>query len=140
LPGDIRHIVQTQGSYQILPWLAFGVAYRYLSGAPYNRFSRDLVYNSFTRLETQRGFDSRGTLDPSDDVPLRLPDIASLDVQLRANFRTLIGHNLEAWVDVLNILASRTTTDVVETDTVFFGQTLQRLPPMRARLAVRYRY
>jgi hypothetical protein len=47
---------------------------------------------------------------------------------------------MEAFVDVLNVLALRTTTRVVENDGPTWGQTTARLEPFHLRLGFRYRY
>ena len=57
--------------------------------------------------------------DPADDRELRMPDIQSLNAQIAFNFLPLIGQNLEAFVDLLNVLALRTVNSVEEDDGVF---------------------
>lgn len=140
LDADIRHVARFLASYQVLPWLSMGGVYEFQSGPPYNRYVFDPVFGGFSRFATRRGFDSRGTLNPDDDVALRLPDFTSIDFQARANLRTLIGQNIDVFFDVLNVLALRTTLAVVEADTPLWGQVIFRNPPLRARLGLRYRF
>jgi hypothetical protein len=140
LPGDIRHDVRAQIAWQARTWMSVGVNYLFASGGPYNRYHFDAIFGSYSRFQAQRGHDSRGTLSPDDDVPLRLPDITSLDLQVRFNLRPIIKQNLELWANVFNLLALRTTLSVIEEDGPFWGRTLGRMQPTYARLGVRYRF
>ncbi len=140
LRADIRHSVQLNGSYFLKPWLSLGVGYEFQSGGPYNRLYFDPVYSSFSSFQSKRGYDSRGTLNPDDDTPLRLPDISMLNAQVRANLQPLINQKLELWAESFNLLALRTTTSVIEQDGQFFGRSARRLPPMSVRVGVRYRF
>lgn len=140
LPSDIRHVLRVLAQYQVLPWLSVGGVYEFQSGPPYNRYSLDPVYGGFSRFTAKRGYDSRGNLNPDDDVALRLPDLMNLDFQARASLRSLVGHNIDVFFDVLNLLATRTPLAVAQSDNQFFGQTIFRNPPMRARLGLRYRF
>ena len=78
--------------------------------------------------------------DPNDDRPLRLPDLQSVNAQVAFNFLPLIGQNLEAYVDVLNVLGLRTITEVAEDDGTDFGVARARQEPLRIRLGFRYKY
>jgi hypothetical protein len=78
--------------------------------------------------------------DPSDDRRLRLPDIQSLNTQIAFNFLPLIGHQLEAYVDLLNVLALRSVNAVNEDDGIFFGTPRTYEQPLRMRLGMRYKY
>jgi hypothetical protein len=78
--------------------------------------------------------------DPSDDRELRLPDQHSFNAQMAFNFEPLLGSKLEVFVDVLNMLGTRTTTAVTQLDGPSFGQPSARVGPMRIRLGARYRY
>lgn len=140
LDSDIRHIVRALASYQVLPWLSVGGLYQFLSGTPYNRYGFNQEWGGFTDFTARRGYDSRQNLNPDDDVPLRLPDLTTIDFQARANLRPLIGQNIDVFFDLLNVLAVRTTLFVIEADTPRWGQAISRLPPMRARLGLRYRF
>jgi len=44
------------------------------------------------------------------------------------------------FLDVFNVMALRTTTSIVEEDGMFWGLPQTRMPPMNARLGLRYRY
>jgi hypothetical protein len=141
LQDDFRHTVGVQAIYAFTRWLSAGVTYQFLSGGPYNRFGFDQEFRSFSRFQTRRGYDSRGTLNPDDDVQLRLPDISVLNLQVRVNLRPLIGQQVEVFGDLFNMLALRTTTDVIEADVDgFFGVGIARLPPMSLRFGLRYRF
>jgi hypothetical protein len=141
LAGDFRHDIRAQATYQVRPWFTMGVIYQFLSGAPYNRYFFDDVQNGdFTNFRAKRGYDTRGTLNPDDDAPLRLPDLSELDLQARFNLRTLISQPLDVFVDVLNLMALRTTTSVVESDGPFWGRPQTRMRPLQVRLGLQYRF
>ncbi len=140
LPVDFRHNVKLQATYQIRPWVSAGVIYEFVSGRPYNRYHFDPTYQSFSAFRTKRGYDTRGTLNPDDDTALRTPDISALDLQARFSLRQLTKQNIDLFVDILNIMALRTTTDVIETDGPFWSRPARRLPPTRARFGLRYRF
>ena len=59
---------------------------------------------------------------------------------MAVNLQPLIGVSLETFVDVLNVLALRTTTSVAENDGQDFGVARNREAPFRFRLGLRYRY
>ena len=56
------------------------------------------------------------------------------------NLARFTGHQLELYVDVLNVLGLRTTTEVAEEDGRDFGIMRARLEPFRVRLGMNYRY
>jgi hypothetical protein len=140
LSVDNRHDVRALVTYQMTPWLSTSATYQFHSGGPYNRYFFDPVYGSYSRFQAQRGYDARGNTNPDDDLQLRLPDISELALQVRANFERILKVKLDAWADVLNVLALRTTTAYFENDGPNFGRTANRLPPMRVRVGLRYRY
>jgi hypothetical protein len=140
LAADARHDVRALVTYQINSWLSMGTTYLFASGGPYNRFSLDPVYGSFSRFTAHRGYDSNGTLNPDDDQALRLPDQSLLNLQVRASLEPLTKQRIEAWVDALNLLALRTTTSVVNSDTQFWGRPTSRMGPLELRVGLRYRY
>jgi hypothetical protein len=140
MPSDIRHDVRAQLTYQLRPWVSLGAVYQFVSGGPYNRYFLDPVYQSFTAFHTNRGYDTRGTLNPDDDTPLRLPDISRLNIQARFALRSLIKQPLEAFIDVFNILSLRTPTSLIENDGPFWGRPSSRLGPTTARVGLQYRF
>lgn len=141
LSNDIRHDIRAQVSYDVLRWLSVGVIYQFFTGGPYNRFFFDGVQTGdFTSLRTKRGYDTRGTINPDDDIPLRLPDVSRLDVQARVNLLTLIKQPIDLFVDVQNVMGLRTTTSVVESDGPFWGQRQTRMRPTNIRLGMQYRF
>jgi hypothetical protein len=115
LPSDIRHIARLLASYQVLPWLSVGGVYEFQSGPPYNRYGLDPVYGTLSRFSAKRGYDSRGNLNPEDDIPLRLPNLMTIDFQARANLRSLIGQKIEVFFDMLNLMGLRTPLSVSRT-------------------------
>ena len=129
-----------QASYQLNAWLSGGLTYNFHSGGPYNRYFMDPVYGNFSRFQANRGHDWQGTLDPTDDRPLRLPDVSVLNFKLQASLEPIIKKRLEVWVDVFNVLNLRTTTSVLQNDGPFWGRPASRLPSTRLLLGARYRY
>lgn len=140
LPEDIRHNVKIQSNYQVLPYLSVGASYDFYTGGPYNHFFFDQEYRAFMRFKARRGYSWNGTVNPDDDRALRLPDITQFDLQARLNLKPLIGHAVDVWADVLNVLALRTNQAVVQTDGPFFEFPVFRLPPFRVRFGARYRF
>lgn len=141
LPDDSRHTIKTSGTYAVTQWLSCSLSYQYTSGSPYSRRYRNDALANFTDLRARVG-ESPGlnVNDPSDDRPLRLPDQQTLNLQLRGNMKPLMGQNLDLFLDVLNVLALRTTMSVEEQDGPEFGRQLTRKAPMRLRIGLRYRY
>jgi hypothetical protein len=140
LGNDRRHDLRAQVTYDITSYLSAGVIYGFLSGGPYNHYYYDPAYGSFNALKTRRGYDTRNTLSLDDDVPLRLPDISSLNLQVRFSMLPFIKQRLEFYADFRNLLALRTTTSVIQSDGPFWGRASARLPPMNVRLGVEYRF
>ncbi|HXU81365.1 MAG TPA: carboxypeptidase regulatory-like domain-containing protein [Polyangia bacterium] len=141
LPDDHRHELKTNLSYRATSWLSVGARYTYISGTPYNRLFRNDVTGSFENQEAPIGVNPGTNVnDPTDDRELRLPDQHTLSAQLAFNLQPLIGIKFETFVDVLNVLGSRTTTSVTENDGPSFGQLSARMAPMRIRLGARYRF
>ncbi len=141
LDDEARHTVKVSSVYRLTEWLSGGVIYRYQSGRPYNRWFRNDVLNGFNDLRGARAINPGGNVnDPSDDRELRLPDLQQVNLQLRVNLRPLTGVNFEGWVDVLNILALRTTTSVFQEDNASFGLQRSRMAPLSTRVGFRFRY
>jgi hypothetical protein len=138
LAGDTRHDLRLQAVWQALTWLSVGLSYAFESGGPYNRFFFDPVYQRYSRLQAQRGNDSRGNLNPDDDTPLRLPDISEFDLQVQARLDPLIKQRIAIWADALNLLALRTPTAVIQQDGPFWGRNAGYMPPLRIRFGARY--
>ncbi len=141
LPDDHRHEIKANFSYRFTPWLTSAVRYSYYSGLPFNRRFRNDVTGRFENQRARVGANPGTNInDPTDDRELRMPDYQSLNAQVALNLLPLIGHNLETFVDVLNVLALRTTTAVEEEDGPLWGVQRGRMPPLRVRFGLRYRY
>ncbi len=141
LADDFRHNIRTSMTWQIRRWFSLGLIYRYRSGLPYQRNFRNDVEGAFTDKRAVIGVNPAGNLnDGDDDRPLRLPDIQEMNVQFRFNLKPLTGQNIDAFVDVLNILALRTTTTVIENDGPTWSQPNTRMGPLRMRIGGRYRF
>jgi hypothetical protein len=140
LPTDNRHDLRMSATYQASPWLTVGVNYEFLTGGPYNRIYFDPVYRQYSRFQAQRGKDSRGNLNPNDDLDLRYPDTSELGLQVRASLERFLKQKLFVWADLLNILSLRTPTAYVTQDGPSYGRLAGRMPPTRLRLGLEYRY
>jgi hypothetical protein len=141
LPDDHRHEIKASLQWVATNFLSVGSLYTYTSGFPYNRLYRNDETTSFENYRARVGH-SAGTNvnDPGDDRPLRLPDRHDLGVQVRLNMLPLIGHRLDFYADVLNILALRTPTQYGTNDGVDLGVERAWAAPFRVRLGVNYRY
>lgn len=141
LPDDYRHEIKGSVVWQAARPLSLGYILRYRSGGPYERRFRNDVEGAVTDRRASAGINPGSNVnDPGDDRPLRLPDLIEMALQVRTNLQPLLGIKLEAYVDVLNLLALRTTTDVVTDDGPAWGSTTGRLEPMRMRLGFRFSY
>jgi hypothetical protein len=141
LGDDHRHEIKTLAQYSATSWLSTGIRYEYRSGYPYNRLFRNAVTNSFEDYRAPLGINPGPNInDPGDDRELRLPDLQSFNVQVRFNLLPVIKHRLDLYVDVLNVLALRTTTSVTQNEGPTFGLPTGRAGPMRIRLGLNYRY
>ena len=67
-------------------------------------------------------------------------DLQTVNAQVAFNFLPLINQNLEAYVDILNVLGVRTVTDVAENDGTDFGVVRGRQEPLRVRFGFRNKY
>jgi hypothetical protein len=141
LSDDHRHEIKLSSTFQVTPYLSTGFRYRYFSGTPYNRFYRNEVTNSFELYRARVGVNPGNNInDPNDDRELRLPDLQDFNAQVRLNLKPLIGQALDFYVDILNVLALRTTTGYGEEDGRDFGVVRNRQGPFRIRLGLNYRY
>jgi hypothetical protein len=141
LPDDHRHEIKALSTYQLTNWLTTGIRYTYRSGTPYNRIYRNPYTGEQTDYRAPLGISPGNNInDPNDDRDLRLPDLMSFNLQARVNLLPFIGQRLELFVDVLNVLATRTVTDVEENDGPAFGRPADRQDPFRIRLGLNYKY
>jgi hypothetical protein len=141
LPDDHRHELKANLSYRLSAWLGLGFRYSFIAGTPYSRYFRNDVTGNFENLTAPVGINPGANVnDPSDDRALRLPDAHSFNAQLAFNLEPLIGSKLEAFVDVLNLLGTRTTTAVTQSDGPSFAQPSARMSALHVRLGARYRY
>ncbi len=141
LPYDRRHEIRTSATWRINRWLSTGVNYNYYSGSPYSRKFWNGETGKFETYRARVGIDpGMNVNDPRDDRELRLPDLQQLNVQLRAHLKAWLKADVEAYLDVLNAMALRTTTTVYMEDGPSFGAPASRLEPLRLRLGLRWRY
>jgi hypothetical protein len=141
LGDDRRHDIRGSAAWQVTPWLSLGTTYSYSSGAPYSQTYRNALTGSYEDYRAKMGYNAGANVnDPADDRELRLPDIQRLNIKVQANLKPLIGHNLEPYIDFLNILNLRTTTAVITESGPNFGAPRSRMSPMLLRIGARYRY
>jgi hypothetical protein len=141
LPDDHRHEIKLNFVYQATSWLSLGVMYNYYSGLPYNRLYRNDQSATFEDYRARLGQSPGANInDPADDRELRYPDQQDLNTQIRFSLLPLLGQDLKLYANVLNVLALRTTTQVVQNDTPEFGTMSNRMPPFRVRVGLEYRY
>jgi hypothetical protein len=143
LPDDSRHAVRMTATYAWTRWLTTGVLYNYQSGRPYLRRFRNAATGLFDDYRAGVGINPGGNVnDPGDDRALRLPDQQLLNLQARVSWRPLIHLDLETYLDVLNVLALRTTIAVEQNDTGLgdWGMPTEQLPPFRLRVGFRYHW
>ena len=141
LPYDRRHEIRTSATYRWNRWFSTGVNFNSYSGSPYSRKFWNAETGRFETYRARVGVNPGANLnDPSDDRELRLPDVQQLNLQLRAHLKPLLALDLEAYLDVLNVMAMRTTTTVYPEDGPSFGAPASRLDPFRMRLGLRFRY
>jgi hypothetical protein len=141
LPDDHRHEVKLNATYRVSPWLSTGLRYSYYSGLPYSRVFRNDITGQYEDYRAPVGVNPGNNLnDPSDDRALRMPDLQSFNAQLAFNFMPLIGKDVEAFIDILNVFGLRTTNAVAENDGQDFGVQRGREGPLRFRLGARYKY
>jgi hypothetical protein len=140
-PFDRRHEVRASAAYQWNRVFSSGLVYNYYSGSPYSRKYWNQETGRYEDYRARVGTGPGANLnDPADDREQRLPDIQKVNVQVRANLQPVLGHNLDLFADVINVMALRTTTAVYVEDGPLFGQPSARLDPFRVRLGLRYRY
>jgi hypothetical protein len=141
LNDDARHVIKLAMTYRISSWLSSGLTFRYLSGRPYSTYYRNDVLADTSDLRAQRGKNPGSDInDPGDDRAQRLPDQQQVNLQVRGDLAPLTGQRLEAYMDVMNVLALRTTTQVVQEQGDTFGRSTARMAPFSLRFGFRYRY
>jgi hypothetical protein len=143
LADDHRHEIKANLAYRFTPWLSTSWRSSYYSGLPYSRKFRNDQTAKFEDQRARQGSNPGVDVnDPADDRNLRLPDFLTVNAQLAFNLKPLIAQDLEFYADVLNVLALRSTTAVVEEDGPLFGTTTAggRMEPVRVRFGMRYRY
>jgi hypothetical protein len=141
LPDDRRHDIKASATWAATRWLSMGMRYQYSSGFPYNRLYRNEVTGNYENYRALRGVNPGTNInDPNDDRALRYPDTQELNVQARIALLPLIGHQLDLYVDALNILNLRTVTDYGQNEGQNFGVETGWMAPFRMRLGLNYRF
>ncbi|MDX2018645.1 MAG: TonB-dependent receptor [Deltaproteobacteria bacterium] len=143
LPGDARHSIRSQATYQWTSWLSTGITYNYTSGGPINLQLFNTINGSFSDFRARRGFHPGVDLnDPRDDYAFRLPDLQTFNFQVRANLKPITRFNAQIYCDFLNLLALRTVTGY-QTEVADVRAPLNpttRQAPMRLRIGVDFKY
>ena len=135
LPDDRRHDIKASATWAATRWLSMGMRYNYASGFPYNRLYRNEVTGNYENYRALRGINPGTNInDPNDDRDLRYPDTQELNVQVRFAWLPLTGHQLDFYVDALNILNLRTATAYGQNEGQNFGVETGWMAPFRMRL------
>jgi hypothetical protein len=141
LPDDRLHDVKGSATVSATKWLSLGARYSFSSGFPYNRLYRNDVTGSYENYRAQRGMSAGTNInDPGDDRELRLPVLQELNVQARFSFVPLTGHRLDLYIDLMNVLNTRTVTGYSMNEGQNFGVQSGWQGPMRARLGLNYKF
>jgi hypothetical protein len=141
LPDDRRHDIKASATWAATKWLSLGMRYQFASGFPYDHLYRNEVTGSYENYRARAGINPGNNInDPGDDRELRLPNRQELNLQARLSLLALTGHQLDFYVDALNILNLRTPTSYGENDRQNFGVETGWLAPFRMRLGLNYRF
>jgi hypothetical protein len=141
LKDDRRHDLRGSATWQVTNWLSLGSTFSISSGNPYTKLYRNSVTGKFEDQRACTGCDpNTNPNDPTDDRNLVLPDMFRLNLKVVVNFRPLTGQNLEAYVDVLNLLNTRTVTAVNVEEGPAYNTPKTLASPMLLRLGARYKY
>jgi len=125
-PDDQRHGIRAMTSYDLSGYGSLAAVYSFDTGAPLTR----LFLNS-SRVGASPGV---GVNDPSDDRPIRKPDVWRLNLQLRLRAQRLLHVDLDLYVDLLDLFSTRTVAVVDSSITVV----LQHGTWLRTGLEYRY--
>jgi hypothetical protein len=140
-PDDVRHNIRGTLVYRFFPWLSAGVLYQYNSGVPYSRYYRNDVTGGYDDLRARVGINPGADINnPDDDRATRAPDIQRFNLQVRSNLKPILRHDVELYADILNALALRTPTSIVQQDGPTYGTPSGFMDPLKVRLGFRYRY
>jgi hypothetical protein len=141
LADDHRHEIKGNLIYRFTPWLSTSVRYSYYSGLPYSRRFRNDQTNGFGDLKARVGINPGVDINsPYDDRESRLPDSHSLNARVSFNLLPVLSQNIDAFIDVLNVLGLRTVNALEENDTPFYGTATARDLPLRLRFGMSYKY
>jgi hypothetical protein len=141
---DHTHKVRVATSYELPMGITVGLVANYLSGRPYDHLYLNNYYGGYLDRRAPRGCDpDQDWTSSADCAQLRLPPVFRVDARVTWRLEELTGQDIWLIADVRNIFNNRPTT-AVETrdvnDGADFGAPLQRARPMRAQLALRYRF
>jgi hypothetical protein len=131
-PDDHTHVFRALSSYDLAGYASFGLLYSFETGAPYSLFYSPVTVHAPAMTGTNPGTNVN---DPGDDRPTRTPSEHRMNLQVRVRGRRLIRADLDLYVDLINVLASRqTVTDEASFNNVTVG------PERWVRAGLEYRY
>ena len=124
---DSTYIGKLVGTYVFPHAVTFSTNFRYFTGQPVQK------------LITVRGL-NQGTVSvrPEPVGATRLDNVALWDVRASKIFRLNQGRQLEAMVDVFNLLNQNAKTIINTNAGPLFGSPIAILPPLVARLGLRF--
>lgn len=144
-PGNIEHLVKVAGSYTLPIGLEFGGAYRWNSGTIASRTELRSGRNLPIRLPLSETFEFAGItterwIAPNSVGVLENPSWGQLDLRVQYRYE-LAKANLEAFVDVFNVLDNQDSTRnqdlVAGTGGIAFGEPIRFISPRRFFLGAR---
>ncbi len=126
---DSTYVAKLIGSYVFPHAVTFSTNFRYFTGQPVQK------------LITVRGL-NQGTVSVRAEPvgATRLDDVALWDVRGSKVFQLKQGRQLEVMADVFNLLNQNAKTNINTNAGALFGSPLAILPPMVARLGVRFAF
>ncbi|MCG8554920.1 MAG: TonB-dependent receptor [Proteobacteria bacterium] len=138
---DHRHRLRLMPTYVLGNHLTLGATLTYQSGSPLSKW----YYNEFEGSRDNRR-SPRGTVPSTPNetkaiAEFREPDTLGVDARITINLLPEdLGQSLNLYVDVFNLLNSRTPTGITSSDIERFGRVSGRQRPRRIQLALNYLY
>jgi hypothetical protein len=102
---DRPHSLRALISGDLFGYASLGMLFSQDSGVPINRYFRNDVAGAYENLRATVGSNPGSNVnDPSDDRPLRAPDVRRLNLQVRVRARRLLGVDADLYLDAIHVL------------------------------------